>query len=343
VPGDDGDRGPQGRLALRGAIRPDASLATPPPLPALGAGPIPARVGNVRLGTASWTDKSLLESRAFYPPAVNTPEKRLRYYAHHFPLVEVDATYYALPNASHARAWAERTPPDFLFGVKAYAAMTHHPIEPLRLGPDLQGGLSKALRGRRSVYVRDLPDEVLAEIWRRFDAALAPLRSAGKLSYVLFQFPKWFTPTRASATYIESLSARLPGTPIAVEFREARWLADSRRETTLALLRRSGLAYVSVDEPQGTRASVPPLAEATSEELSVVRFHGRNRAAWEKPGASTHERFGYAYTVDELGEWVPSIHRLARQSRTVNVLMNNCYRHYAVQNAKELAVLLARG
>src|SRR5262249_57527564 len=102
-----------------------------------------------------------------------------------------------------------------------------------------------------------------------------------------------------------------------------------------------GLGAVSVEEPQGTPASVPPLAEATSEELSVVRFHGRKQATWNKPGVSTTERFGYLYRKDELAEWLGRIRDLAGRSRQVHVLMNNCHQHYALQNPKDLAPLLA--
>jgi len=316
-------------------------LTTPPPLGALDAGPMPARVGNVCIGTASWTERTLLASRAFYPAAASTPERRLRYYARHFPVVEVDATYYALPSHANAHAWAERTPPDFALGVKAYAALTQHPLEPRRLDRDLVRELPASMRTARSVYARDLPPAVLDEIWTRFHAALEPLRRADKLAYVLFQMPKWFPPSRDSQAYLEAVRTRLPDTVIAVEFRQAGWMTESRGERTLDFLRRQGLVYVAVDEPQGTPASVPPVAVATSEELAVVRFHGRKTATWDKPGASTTERFGYLYTAGELGEWVPRIHALARGTRTVHVLMNNCYRHYAVQNAKELADLVA--
>ena len=118
-------------------------------------------------------------------------------------------------------------------------------------------------------------------------------------------------------------------------------MAEARRERTLDFLRRGGFVYVSVDEPQGTRASVPPVAAPTSDVLAVVRFHGRNTAAWDKPGVGTAERFGYAYRDDELREWLPRIRHLAARTRQVHVLMNNCHRHYAVQNAKDLAALLA--
>ena len=316
-------------------------LAAPPPLAALRAGPVPARVGNVLVGTASWTEKTLLEARAFYPPAASTPEKRLRYYARHFPVVEVDSTYYALPTAARALAWAERTPADFVFGVKAYAALTGHPIEPRRLDRDLVAALPSELRASRSVYPRDLPGAIRGEIATRFHAALAPLREAGKLAYVLFQMPRWFGPSRESHAVLDALAAQHPDTRIAVEFRQAGWMTDERRPRTLDFLRRRDLVYVSVDEPQGTTASVPPVAEATADDLAVVRFHGRKAGVWTKPGVGTIERFGYLYAREELAEWVPRLRAVAARTERVHVLMNNCRDHFAVQNAKELADMLA--
>src|SRR2546430_15226470 len=110
-------------------------LAAPPPLPSLQRGPEPARIGNVLIGTASWTEKTLLASRTFYPPSVTTAELRLRYYGRHFPVVEVDATYYALPSLENSRRLVERSGADFVFGVKAYAARQPHPIESARRDP----------------------------------------------------------------------------------------------------------------------------------------------------------------------------------------------------------------
>ena len=320
----------------------DASwLATPPSAAALHVGPLPARVGNVCVGTASWTERTLLASRTFYPPTASTPERRLRYYAHHFPVTEVDSTYYALPSAERARAWAERTPADFTFGVKAYAAMTGHPVELARLDRDLVAALPAALRAKRRVYPRELPVEVRDEIWTRFRTALRPLERAGKLGYVLFQMPKWFVPARQALTFLERLGERFPGPPLAVEFRQAGWMAAAHQGETLDRLAGLGLVYVSVDEPQGTPASVPPVAAVTSETVAVVRFHGRRRETWTRPGVGTTERFRYRYGVDELASWVERIRDLSGRARRVHVLMNNCYREYAVQNAKELAGLLA--
>ena len=316
-------------------------LTAPPPHAVLDRGPFPAQVGNIRLGTASWTEKTLVASRTFYPATANTAERRLRYYARHFPLVEVDATYYALPSAEHARAWAERTPADFAFGVKAHAALTRHPLQPLRLDKDLQRAIGRELLAKRSIYARELPSEVQGELWRRFRVGLEPLRDARKLAYLLFQMPKWFTPTRESHAYLEELPGRFPDDRVAIEFRQAGWMTEERRARTLDFLRRHGLVYVAVDEPQGTRASVPPVAAATSDELSVVRFHGRKTSAWDKPGVTTTERFGYLYRPDELREWIPRLRELAGKCRAVHALTNNCYRDYAVQNAKDLAELLS--
>jgi uncharacterized protein YecE (DUF72 family) len=296
--------------------------------------------GTVRVGTASWTEKTLLESGAFYPPAMRTPEQRLRYYAARFGVVEVDATYYALPSARNAVAWVERTPDDFRFGMKAFAAMTGHPIEPRRLDRDLAAALPTALRTTRSVDRADLPDEIVEEIWRRFRANVEPLVAAGKLAYVLLQMPPWFAPADESLAELEAAASRLPDITCAVEFRQAEWLAPERADRTLAWLRDRGLVYVCVDEPQGTRASVPPLAEATSDVLAVVRFHGRRLETWTRPGVPTTERFRYHYSRDELREWVPRIRALA-QGRNVLALMNNCHRDAAVRNAQDLTALLA--
>ena len=324
----------------RGDATSVSALLADPPLASLRKAPVPARIGNVRVGTASWTDRTLIDSQTFYPPGVVSPANRLRYYARHFPVVEVDATFYALPQAHYADAWVERTPADFSFGVKAFAAMTQHAFVPARLPHDLRLALGD-LRRERQVYARDLPGEVVDEIWRQFRAGITPLHDAGVLGYVLFQFPKWFPRTRTSLAYLEHCTERLAGYPLAVEFRQPSWLSDRSADATFTFLRQHHLIYVVVDEPQGTAASVPPLAAVTSEALAVVRFNGRNAAAWDRPGVSVHEKFGYLYGEDELRAWRPRIRALAAGAREVHVLMNNCHRHYAVQNAKDIAEILA--
>src|SRR5512137_3080495 len=93
-------------------------------------------VGDVVVGTCSWTDKTMQER--WYPAGVSTPEARLRYYAARFDTVEVDSIFYGLPRREFAEAWVRRTPPEFVFHVKAYGMMTGHEVDERSLHPDLR-------------------------------------------------------------------------------------------------------------------------------------------------------------------------------------------------------------
>jgi uncharacterized protein YecE (DUF72 family) len=297
--------------------------------------------GRILVGTASWTDKSLIESGRFYPPDATSAEARLQHYASVFPLVEVDSSYYGLPSQRNAALWVERTPDDFVFDVKAFSALTHHPTRVSALPKDLRESLPNETLDKRNVYYKDLPDEIRHDLWHRFGEALLPLDSAGKLGVVLFQFPPWFMPGRESLVYLDQLQERLPQYTPAIEFRNPLWLDDDHIERTLAFLSERGLPYVCVDEPQGTRASVPPVLAATTKKVTVVRFHGRNAEAWAKRNVGVAEKYDWLYSEDELKEWVPGIQRLADQSESVHVLMNNCREDKAVVNAKQLAMMLS--
>jgi uncharacterized protein YecE (DUF72 family) len=168
-----------------------------------------------------------------------------------------------------------------------------------------------------------------------------PLHSAGKLGVVHFQFPEWFVPGAGSRERILECKERLPDYGIAVEFRNALWMNERNRERTLEFLSEHAIPYTSVDMPQGFRSSLPPVAASTSPALAYVRFHGRNTEAWKRKSETATPRFAYLYSEEELAEWVPRIKELAADSREVHVLMNNCYRDYAVTNARQLAGLLA--
>ncbi len=296
---------------------------------------------SVRVGTCGWTDPTLIKAGTFYPAGVSSAEERLRYYASQFPIVEVDATYYALPRQEQAGLWVERTPPDFTFNIKAYSLLTQHPTRAQTIPTDLRESILPDHRGKQRLYSSHLTAEAVEEIWRRFHEALLPLDSAGKLGAVLLQFPEWFVPSRANREYLQLAKEKLTGYRLCVEFRNRAWLAtDKDRDRTLGLLREHQLALVCVDMPQGLRSSIPPIAEVTNPDFSVVGFHGREPEAWSKPGATVHERFRYRYNVDELREWVPRIEHLAEQAAQVHSLMNNCYSDHAVVNARQLAALL---
>ncbi|ADU10969.1 MULTISPECIES: DUF72 domain-containing protein [Micromonospora] len=287
-------------------------------------------MGEIKVGTASWTDRTLLDS-GWYPASADTPEKRLSYYARQFPLVEVDATYYSPPAERTARLWAERTPAGFTFNVKAFSLLTGHPTRVSALYKDLRPETDK-----RNVYPDDLPAQAYEEVWTRFLSALDPLVEAGKLGALLFQFPPWFTIKRANKEYLLEVERRCAPLRPVFEFRHASWFDGDNAEETLGFLREHELPFVCVDMPQGHKSSIPPVLAATAD-LAVVRFHGHSDKWTSK---DIHEKFGYDYSKRELRDWAPKLRELAGQAEQTHVLMNNCYQDYAQRNATTLAGLL---
>jgi uncharacterized protein YecE (DUF72 family) len=252
----------------------------------------------------------------------------------------VDSTYYFPPSERNAALWAERTPKDFTFNIKAYSLLTEHPTKLESLYKEIRQSLPEEVTTKRNVYREKLPDEAVDEVWNRFRESLMPLHSAGKLGSVLFQFPQWFVIGRKSKDYILECKQRLPDYLIAVEFRQKLWMEERNREETLAFLEEHDLPYVCVDMPQGFDSSIPPVAAATSKKLAVVRFHGRDPEIWEKKVQTAAERFRYDYKKEELAEWVSKIEALASEAKETHVVMNNCYENYAVKSARQLADLL---
>jgi uncharacterized protein YecE (DUF72 family) len=297
-------------------------------------------MAGILIGTASWTDPTLVKEGHFYPPEAKTSEARLKYYASKFPLVEVDSTYYFPPSERNSILWIDRTPKDFTFNVKAYSLLTNHPTKRDSLYAEVKDALPDDVRDKSRLYREQLPDDLVEQVWQRFHDALMPLHSAGKLGAVLFQFPEWFVIGRKNKDYIVEAAQRLEDFRIAVEFRNETWLNERNRDETLGFLERHDLPLVCVDMPQGFRSSIPRFAAATAKDLSMVRFHGRDPEVWAKKNVSASERFRYEYTTQELSEWVEPIRELAEQTRETHVLMNNCYRDYAVNNARDLAGLL---
>lgn len=295
-------------------------------------------VALIKVGISSWTERTLIQS-GWYPPEARDAAGRLRYYASQFPLAEVDAPYYALPTRHQAEVWSERTPPDFTMNVKAHALFTAHHTDPRRLPGDLKQELPPALQAKTRLYPKDVPVALLEELARRFRDALEPLRESRKLGVVLLQFPVWIPAGRTGRAQVLAAQRLLPGFRLAVEFRNATWMAERGRETTLRFLEDAGLGYVCVDEPQGFPSSVPPVAAVTAP-FALVRFHGRNALTWDEAMPSAAQRMDHRYTVGELAEWVPRIEHLAENAQEVHVVMNNCHRDYAVTNARQMAGLL---
>lgn len=292
----------------------------------------------IHVGTCSWTEKSLLASGEFYPRGISTAEDRLKYYASRFDTVEVDATYYAIPAVRTTELWAARTPAGFLFHIKAYGALTGHGIDPRTLPVPLRELLPAVDRERASLHLEE--PQLLQAVAAAFVEALAPLRAAGKLGLIVFQFPPWFLYTRPGLEFILRCQEMAGGLPTAVEFRHGSWFAQPHRDRVLGFLRDHAITHVIADEPQyGTLATVPFLPETTTE-TAYFRLHGRNREAWLKKGGETWARYDYLYSAGELQDIAETAKRVAGQARRVFVMFNNCRAGHAMRNALELLGLV---
>ena len=300
---------------------------------------------SIRVGICSWADPALIESGTFYPKKSMSAEARLRFYARYFDVVEVNASYYAIPDVLTVRRWAERTPAGFVFHVKAWSLMTGHHPRPQTLPADVQALLPARTRRtpRGEVSADEFSAEALAASFRLFRAALDPLERAGKLGYVLFQFAPWVHYEHRWLDYLASLPARLPGWTLAVEFRHRSWFPDHADEA-LAALRAARLAHVIADAP-AVAGSMPHVTAVTAP-TAVLRLHGRNAEGFlrqlrgEEP--AVREKYDYLYTDAELAALVPEVELLERESDEVYVSFNNNNRDYPVRNALAFKRLLGQ-
>lgn len=251
----------------------------------------------IRIGTSGFAYDDW--QNVFYPAGVPARDQ-LSYYAREFSTVELNVTYYRVPSLATVSSWVKKTPPGFLFAVKAYQGLTHD-----RSDPDFAG----------------------------FTSVLQPMIQAGKLGCVLAQFPYSFHPDSENAGYLEQMRHEMAGLPLVVELRNAGWVRDE----TFDLLRRLGLGYCCVDEPH-LHGLMPPVAIATAE-VAYVRFHGRNWAKWYNH-EQAWERYNYLYSKEELQEWVPKIQDLEQQAETTLIYFNNHYTGQSVQGARDLQQLL---
>lgn len=252
----------------------------------------------IRLGTSGFSYDDWVG--AFYPPELPKREW-LAYYAREFDTVELNVTYYRIPDRRTVVGWIERTPPGFLFAVKAFGGLTHERTE-----PDFAG----------------------------FVESIEPLRQAEKLACILAQFPYSFPSTRENWDYLGRLRQGLADHDVVVEFRQQSWV----QESTFERLKAIGLGYCCVDEPR-LEGLMPPEARATGR-VAYVRFHGRNALKWWEH-EQAWERYDYTYREDELTEWLPRLSRLEDQAEVVLVYANNHYRSQSVDTLRALRAMLA--
>ncbi|MGI6368393.1 MAG: DUF72 domain-containing protein [Anaerolineae bacterium] len=266
-------------------------------------------MARVLVGTCNWSDH-----KPFYPAGLPS-NQQISYYAQRFSVVEVNSTYYRLMPARNFTLWAERTPPGFVFDVKAFQQLTFH----------------------------DRKNAPQAETHAAFSASVQPLRDADKLGALHFQFPPWFVWTGQNLAYLRSLRDLYPDDLLSVEFRHSSWYGPQAFPEVGETLRGLRMGLTVVDAPQVGTGTAPMRLEVTTPTLCLVRFHGRNTGTWYARTRTTAERFDYLYAESELREWVPRIGQLAALVDVVHVLFNNNMQDYAVQNAVQLRMLLRQG
>jgi uncharacterized protein YecE (DUF72 family) len=254
----------------------------------------------VFIGTAGFSYK---DWKATFYPADIKPREMLEEYSRHFPVVEINSTYYAIPPPERMNAMARRTPVHFQFTVKANRGMTH----------EICDG---------------------SEVARSFRAAIRPLEDHGKLGCVLAQFPWGFKNTAENRDYLRVLAERLDGLDTVVEFRNAEWEA----EETFGLLAGLGMGYCCVDEPR-LKGLLSPRVEVTGS-VAYLRFHGRNYETWWDKGRESWERYDYLYSEAELSEWLPKVEVLAESSDRTYIIFNNHYKGQAPANARTFERML---
>lgn len=267
----------------------------------------------IYIGLTGWGDHDSL-----YPKQIRASDK-LAEYSSNFPVVEVDASFYAIQPERNVRKWVNETPENFRFVVKAYQGMTGHKKD----------GISFDSKH---------------EMFEAFKESLRPYEDANKLAMVLFQFPPWFDCTKENVDYLRFCKKQMGDIPAALEFRNRSWFRDSLREDTLAFMRKEGWIHAIADEPQAGKGSIPLVPVVTDKNLTLVRMHGRNVHGWNKPnGAATNwrdVRYLYRYNEEELLEWKNRILELSRSSKDVIILFNNNSGGDAADNAKSFQQML---
>jgi uncharacterized protein YecE (DUF72 family) len=252
----------------------------------------------IYIGTSGYSFKDWVGN--FYPEKTKSGEM-LSFYAQHFKIVEINATYYAIPKPSLFEGMIGRTPPDFQFVVKANQGMTHERTD------------------NRSVF-------------DQFEDSIRPLVDANRLKGVLLQFPGAFRNTQENRAYLDKCKEIMPKYPVIAEFRHSSWIS----EPTFDFLRQIDMSFCSVDEPD-LPGLLPPMAVATNR-LGYVRFHGRNKETWW--GGDSAQRYNYLYSDQELVDWVPKIKHLSEATDELYLFFNNCHVGHAAKNALKMQDML---
>lgn len=290
--------------------------------------------GTILIGTSSWADPGFVEE--WYPPGMPAKE-RLEWYARHFEAVEVNSSFYAIPEPGTVARWAEVTPSSFVFDYKLHRALSRHAATVDSLPPDMRDGLDVGARGRVQ-----LTPALERELIARTLEAVKPLEQAGKLGAFLLQLTPSFSPSRHSLGELEGLVDALGDHELAIEFRHRGWVEDDRIEGTLEWLTEHGAAFVAVDAPKEVHVPIMPDVDAvTRPDLAYIRLHGRNAEGYLK-GKTVAERFGWDYSDEELEEVAKRARGMAEDAEFVHVMFNNNRGADAPTSARKFRLLMGQ-
>ncbi|MEA2351857.1 MAG: hypothetical protein QOJ14_271 [Thermoleophilaceae bacterium] len=271
--------------------------------------------GRILVGTSSWADPGFVEE--WYPQGMPARE-RLGWYAERFEVVELNSSFYAVPERGTVARWARATPPGFTFDVKLHRLLSRHAARIDSLPPDLRDGVSLGPRGR----VRLTPELESAMLDATLDA-VAPLEEAGKLGSFLLQLTPAFSPDKNELDELRGILAALHPRRVAIELRNRLWVKGDRAEDTLSWMSENGAAYVAVDAPREDHVPImPPIDAVTRDDLAYMRLHGRNAEGYMH-GKTVAERFAWDYSDDELQEITGRVGAMAEEAGEVHVLFNN--------------------
>ncbi|MEY2543192.1 MAG: hypothetical protein QOE81_653 [Verrucomicrobiota bacterium] len=291
--------------------------------------------GNILIGTASWTDPGFVAR--WYPKKMAAHE-RLAWYAQHFEMVEVNSTFYSVPDHRTVERWCGTTPDNFIFDVKLHQLFSFHSTQRKLLPPELQRIAQTDAKGKVTSSP-ELQDALLESFLR----PMSILRSAGKLGVFLLQLSPAFSPRKHALGELKALIEKLGDYSLAIEFRNRNWAVGDQLRSTIDFLRKHRVAFVNVDAPATDHFSIMPsdLDEITKPEFGYLRLHGRDAKAY-LTGKTVAARFNYDYADQEIDEVAERSRKLARQAKDVHVVFNNNNLDYAPRAATRLRTVLGQ-
>lgn len=285
--------------------------------------------GRILVGTASWSDPGFIER--WYPKKL-PPTERLGWYAQHFEMVEVNSTFYSVPDVRMVERWCANTPDDFTFNVKLHQLFSFHSTLAKLLPPDLRRQAKQNVKGK----VEATP-ELREKLLNLFVRSIAILQREKKLGVLLLQLSPAFSPRNHTVSELESLLELLAGYSVAIEFRNRNWAVGEQLALTTEFLRNHRASFVNVDAPVTNHFTIlpPNLNEITNPQAAYLRLHGRDPKAY-LTGKTVATRFNYDYSDKEIDEIAQRSKTLRERARDTHVVFNNNTLDYAPRAALRL-------